>query len=214
MQTDDVKQSARLRTTKKVLWWLLGTMVAVPITKWVETQLSLSFFSPAISGLWNWILSVGGWFGQSAPMPLWMLLAITVYALLMTGAFLWAVIDANKQLDAADVELGAAHSRITELERPSLPPAPDPLNESQLKVMLAVSAYVEAHQPCRVKEFPRGVGLSQLLAETAIDVLEQRGLIKVHYATSGKYIALTAEGREYLVSEDFSSLNTIISPQS
>jgi DNA-binding MarR family transcriptional regulator len=207
MQTDDVTQSARLKTAKKMLWWLLGTMVAVPITKWVETQLSLSFFSPAISGLWDRILSVGGWFSQSAPMPLWMLLAITVYALLMTGAFLWAVIDANKQLDAADARLDAAHSRITELETPPSPTPPDPLNESQLKVMLAISTYVEAHQPCRVKDFPRGVGLSQLHAETAIDVLERRGLIQTHYATSGKYIALTAEGREYLVNEDFSALS-------
>jgi len=207
MHTDDAKPSTRVKATKTVFWWVLATVAAVPLTKWVESQLSLSIFSPAISGLWNRILSVGGWFGQQAPMPLWMLLAITVYALLMTGAFLWAVIDANKQLDTADARLDAAHSRIIELETPPSPTPPDSLNESQLKVMLAISTYIEAHQPCRVKDFPRGVGLSQLHAETAIDVLERRGLIQIYYATSGKYIALTAEGREYLVNEDFSALS-------
>jgi hypothetical protein len=115
MQQDDVSQKSKLKMAKKALWWVLGTVVAAPLTKWGEEQLNLSILSPVIDGVWNGIKSVGHWLGLSVSLQLWMLVAITVWALLMVGAVVWVIIDANGKLKDADTELNEADAKLKEL---------------------------------------------------------------------------------------------------
>lgn len=110
MQTDHVKQESRPKTAMKVFWWVLATVAAVPITKWVESQLSFSFFTPAISGLWSWMLSVGAWLNLTASIFMWEFLVITVGAGLMGAGGIWAVYEWKLKVDAAQKEVDKAHA--------------------------------------------------------------------------------------------------------
>lgn len=111
MLADGAKQGSKFKTVKTVSYWALGTIAAVPITKWGESQLSLSLFSPAISGLWNWMLSVGTWLSQSFPMQLWVFVAITVGTGLIAATGIWAVYEANTELKATKTELNKAYAK-------------------------------------------------------------------------------------------------------
>jgi hypothetical protein len=223
MQMVNAKKESKLKTVKKLVWWVVATVVAVPITKWVESQFNFSFFSPAISGLWNWM-------NLSVSLPLWALVAVTVWALLMVGVVVWVIVDANAKLQAADTELNAANAKLSELnsiqaklnstqaeldahkaelktahaeiaglKEPEVPP----LTPEQDKVISAIAAYDNADRECRTKDLPSVTELTLLQVEGASDVLAKRKLIQFSYATSGKYVTLTSEGRAYVLRPDF-----------
>jgi hypothetical protein len=194
MQADDVKPSSKLKTATKVFWWALATVAAVPITKWGESQLNLSFFSPWISGLWNQIVSVGDWLDQSAPISLWALLGITVLALLMAGCFLWIVLDANKQLNAANAELHGAHRKIAELSNPHLVS----LNKDQQTVLSAI-ALDEESDGTYVSALPQLTGLHRLVGEGALDVLLDNRLVEIYPGGYGARVGLASAGRQYIL---------------
>lgn len=195
MQTDDVKPGSKLKTAKKVFGWVLGTMVAVPITKWVETQLSLSFFSPTISWLWNWTLSIGNLLGQEVAVPVWTLIGITGCTLLMGGAFIWAVIDANRQLEAADAELDAAHTKIAELSDPHLVV----LTEDQQTVLSAIALDDDNSDGTYVSSLPHLTGFHRLVAEGALDVLLDKQLVEIYPGGYGARVGLVSAGRQYIL---------------
>ncbi|AZO83690.1 hypothetical protein BOO88_10570 [Stutzerimonas stutzeri] len=189
MLTENANPGSKLTMAKKVLWWGLGTAAAVPLTKWVESQLSLSIFSPAISGLWNLILDVGRWLGQSASIPVWILVAITVYALFMSVAFVWAIIDANAQLDACDADLNAAMARIKVLENPPKLQLSDNAHEVVMWVAALTISNMTAYSVVLVAR----TELDSLQVATALDELQERGLVE-----SDDTVDLTPKGRVYV----------------
>lgn len=230
MQMDNAKQESKFTTIKTVLWWVLGTVVAVPITKWVESQLNLSLFSPAISGLWNWMQNVGNWMSLSVSLPLWMLVSVTVWALLMVGVVIWVIVDANRKLQAADTELidlsakpsvlnsieGKLNSTQAELDTHKIElkaahakiadlqePEVPPLTAEQNKVISAIAAHDNVDRKCRTKDLPAITELTLLQVDGALDVLGKRKLIQFFYPSSGKYATLTAGGRAYVLHPDF-----------
>jgi len=189
MQTDDVKSGSKLKTARKITWWVFATAAAVPITKWVESQLSLSFFSPAISGLWHHLMNIGGWLDQPVAVPLWSLLGITTIAFLMTGGFLWAVVNAEKQLDAADAELNATKGRIVALMNP---PKPE-LTDSAHDVVMWVAGLTISNMNAFPIVLADRAGLDRLQVATALDELEDQGLIEYNDT-----VELTRQGRVYV----------------
>lgn len=185
----DVTSGSKLRTARKVTWWVLATAAAVPITKWVESQLSMSFFSPAILGLWNNLMNIGGWLDQPVAVPLWSLLGVTTLALLTTGGFMWAVVDANKQLDAADSELNATKGKIVELMNP---PKPE-LTDSAHNVVMWVAGLTISNMNAFPLVLADRAGLDRLQVATALDELEDQGLIEYNDT-----VELTRQGRVYV----------------
>jgi len=239
MQMDNAKQEPKFKTVKTVLWWVLGTVVAVPITKWVESQLNLSFFSPAISGLWNWMQSAGSWMSLSVSLPLWMLVAVTVWALLMVGVVVWVIVDANGKLKAADAELNDVNAKLSvlnsiegklnstqaelDVQKVELnaahtkiadlqEPKVPPLTVEQTKVIAAIAAFDNVDKRCITKGLPAWTELTLLQTDGAIDVLEKRKLIQVLYPSSGKYATLTAGGRAHVLHPDFNPPLLVLLP--
>ncbi|WP_028624059.1 hypothetical protein [Pseudomonas sp. Ant30-3] len=189
MQADNVKSISKLKTPRKILGWLLATIAAVPITKWVESQLSLSFFSPVISGLWDFLIDILGWLAQPVTVPLWTLLAVSTIALLTTGGFIWAVVDANNQLDAADAEIDATNGKIGELMNPPKPGLTDNAHD----VVMCVAGLTIRNMNAFPIVLTDRLGLDRLQVATALDELEYQALIE-HNGT----VELTRQGRVYV----------------
>lgn len=239
MQQDDAKRVPKLKTVKKASWWVLGTVVAAPLTKWGEEQLNLSILSPVIDGVWNWMQSVGHWLGISVSLPLWMLVAVTAWALLMVGVVVWVIVDAHGKLQAADTELNDVNAKLRELDSIEArlnstaaeldthkeelkaahtkiaelqEPKVPPLTAEQSKVIAAIAAFDNVDKRCITKGLPDWTELTLLQTDGAIDVLEKRKLIQVLYPSSGKYATLTAGGRAYVLHPDFNPPLLVLLP--
>jgi len=230
MQQQDAVQNSKLKTAKKGMWWVLGTVTAVPLTKWVESQLDYSFFSPAISVLWSWIQALGSWLSMAVSLPLWLLIAIMAWGLLMVGAVVWVMVYADGKLKVADRELKEADAKLralspteaqlkstqAELESHKVElkaaqekiadlqdPKLPPLTQDQDRVLAAIAHFDNADRKCRTKELPEITEMELLQTDGAVDVLLNRKLIQLFYPSSGKYATLTARGRAHYLSPDF-----------
>jgi len=193
MQQGDAKQKSKFKTLRTVGAWALVPGLGVPITKLVESYYDVSFFSSAVSGLWSWILSVGSWLGQSAPVPAWTLVAITICALLMAGALIWVVVDANGRLAVADADLDAANARIKMLESPPKSTLTDNAHEVVMWVAGLTINNMVAYPPILADR----VGLDPLQMGTALDELQEQGLIEFDDS-----VDLTPRGRVYVQHPD------------
>lgn len=111
MQMDNAKQGYGFKMFKTVSYWVIGTVAAVPITKWVESELNFSFFTPAITALWGWLLSVGTWLGQPVPLQIWLFLVILLCAGIMGANGIWAVNDLKSFRKAAQEEQDRADEK-------------------------------------------------------------------------------------------------------
>lgn len=169
---------------KKVLWWGVGTVAAVPITKWVETQLNLSFFSPAISGIWSWIKGLGSWFVRDVSLPFWVvLLAIVLIVLLLVpiGALVYARYEKTETVDDASTGGG-------------------PLTDDQNLVFLVVGNAIQQGYQFRFDDVRESSGLSRIATQNALDHLTRVGLIHPVRGSFGfNYADLTPMGREHFV---------------
>ncbi|WP_338807298.1 hypothetical protein V8U11_12005 [Pseudomonas chlororaphis] len=134
-------------------------------------------------------MNIGSWLVQPVAVPLWTLLGITTLALLMTGGFLWAALDANKQLDAADAELNAAKGKIVALTNP---PKTE-LTDSAHDVVMWVAALTINNMNAFPTVLANRAGLDHLQVATALDELEDQGLIK-----QDDTVELTRKGRAYV----------------
>ncbi|WP_338920249.1 hypothetical protein V0M98_24425 [Pseudomonas silesiensis] len=208
MQKDDANLGSKFKLVKKIGAWALVPGLGVPVTKFVERYYDVSLFSPALSGLWNWILSIGTWLNQSFPLQLWMLLAITVCVAVMAVAGLWAFSDKSRELKAAragleavDRELKAAYSRIKDLENPCQPEI-QALSSSQQLVLDFIAACEHEGSCPFVRDYVRAIDLSHLQVKGALDVLTSRGLVKTIYAGTTLKALLTPAGREFVLSAE------------
>jgi hypothetical protein len=208
MQQDDAKQKSRFKWIRGIAAAVLVPGFGVPITKFVESHYDVSFFSPAISDLWGWILSIGTWLNQSFPMQLWMLLAITVGVAFVAVSGLLALREANRELNvghanlnAVERKLVAAYSRINDLENPRRPEIPE-LNSSQ-QVLLEFMTSCE-HQGIYpfVRDYPGAIGLTHLQVRGALDGLVSHGLVQTMYGGPTKKAILTPAGREFVLSAE------------
>lgn len=181
MQTDNANKNSKLKT---VLWWVFGTVAAVPITKWVESQLNLSFFSPAISGLWSWIKSGGSWLARDVSFPFWVvMLALVLIVLLMVpvAALVYA------RYEKVEPAAGAAAEGA-------------PLTDDQNLVFLVVGNAIQQGYQFGFDEVLENSGLSRIATQNALDHLARVRLIRPvrgHYG--GHYADLTPQGREYFL---------------
>ncbi|NWB22872.1 hypothetical protein HX824_19860 [Pseudomonas sp. D4002] len=169
---------------KKVLYWALGTVVAVPITKMVESQLNLSFFSPAISGLWSWIQNVGSWFARDVSLPFWaVMLALILIVLLMVpvAALVYGRYEKVGTVDGAATD-GA------------------PLTDDQNRVFLVVGNAIQQGYQVGFEEVIESSGLSRIATQYALDHLANVRLIRPVRGSYGRtYADLTPLGREHFL---------------
>ncbi|MVV47477.1 hypothetical protein EJA72_04295 [Pseudomonas sp. PB120] len=178
MQPNGATRKAKLKLVKKVFGWGLGTVVAVPITKWVETQLNLSLISPAITGLWNWISALEEWFMRDVSLPIWAisLLLLTAGLLLIP---LLILIFAGHETDTNEVD---SH----------------PLNNDQVQVFLCIGRSVNSGNNITFSGLAELTRLSRIATHSALDVLMGYQLITGASDNMGyEYIDLTRRGREF-----------------
>lgn len=171
-------------TVKKVLYWALGTVVAVPITKMVESQLNLSFFSPAISGLWSWMQSVGSWFARDVSLPFWaVMLALILIVLLMVpvAALVYARYEEVEPVDVTS-------------------PGGAPLTDDQNRVFLVVGNAIQQGYRVGYEDVIKSSGLSRIATQYALDHLTNVELIRPVNGSYGRtYADLTPLGREHFL---------------
>lgn len=178
MQANGARRNASLKTVKKVFWWVLGTMVAVPITKWVETQLNLSFISPAIAWLWNWISALEEWFMRDASLPIWAISLLLLIACLLLIPLL-ILIYARYEADTNEVD---SHS----------------LNNDQVQVFLCIGRSVNSGNNITFSGLVELTRLSRIATHSALDALMAYQLITGASDNMGyEYIDLTRRGREF-----------------
>ncbi|WP_435035937.1 hypothetical protein [Pseudomonas neuropathica] len=178
MQANGAKRTARLNTVKKVFWWVLGTMVAVPITKWVETQLNLSFISPAIAGLWNCISALEAWFMRDVSLPIWAISLLLLLACLLLIPLL-ILIYAGYEADTNEVDSY-------------------PLSNDQVQVFLCIGRSVNSGNNITFSGLVELTRLSRIATHNALDVLMAFQLITGASDNMGyEYIDLTRRGREF-----------------
>lgn len=114
MQTDNAEQGSRFKMAKTVSYWVIGTVAAVPLTKMVESYYDVSFFSPAILGLKDRILSVGTWLSQTVPLQMWFFWVVTLIAILGATFGIWAIRDKRLEVGAAKAEQKKAYEKARE----------------------------------------------------------------------------------------------------
>ncbi|MHC8325425.1 hypothetical protein [Pseudomonas sp. LB1P83] len=196
MQANDAVQRSRL---KKILGWIVGTVAAWIATKIFDSYYDVSLFSSVSTAVGTGLANTWSLLGQSFPMQLWMLVGLTICVLLLIGVGLWGINDANKALEDAEKELNVAYAKIAELKAPALLP----LTTVQDRVLGTIAIYGNAGKACPTTAIPTHTGLTFLETDGALDVLEARKMVSFEYSTSGKYVALTAAGRAYVLHPDF-----------
>jgi len=196
MQTSDAVQRSRL---KKILGWTGGTLAAWIATKIFDSYYDVSLFSAVSTAVGTGLANTWSLAGQSFPMQLWMLAGLTICVLLLIGVGLWGIYDANRALADAEKELNVAYAKIAELKAPALLP----LTTVQDRVIGTIAIYGSAGKTCPTTEIPTHTGLTFLETDGALDVLEARKMVSFEYSSSGKYVALTAVGRAYVLHPDF-----------
>lgn len=170
---------------KKVLGWVLGTVAAVPITKWVESELNLSLFSPAISGLWGWLKGVASWFMRDVSLPFWLLMLMIVVILLLAGL---------------------VGIRLFALSRKTAPSAGAPLTDDQNLAFIIIGNAIQAGGQPGFDDVRRHSGLSRIATQNALEHLTAVGLIHPVNAPFGRrYAELTSLGREHFLELEASS---------
>ncbi|WP_277960731.1 hypothetical protein [Pseudomonas sp. RIT-To-2] len=166
------------KSLKTLGWWALGTVAAVPITKAVESHFDVSLFSPAISGLWGWLLSVGHWFARDVTFPLWLILLLCLLILIL-------LVPASALI----------YVRWFEKEET---PKGSPLTDDQQRVFVVVGKSIQEGHRFNLDHIRELSGLSRIATQTALDHLLGVGLIRQAYDKYGfQYADLTRLGREH-----------------
>lgn len=157
-------------------------MAAVPITQWVETRLNVSFFSPAIDGLWSWFTALGAWLTRDVSLPFWCVLLLLVITILLAIPLL-ILIYAQYEPDAEEVK---SH----------------PLSNEQMQVFLCVGSSVNRGENLTFSGLLEQTRLPRITTHHALDVLGGYQLITGVTDTMGyEYIDLTHRGREFYLDQ-------------
>lgn len=166
----------------KVFWWIAATVAAVPITKWVETQLNLSVFSPAIDGLWSWFEALGAWLSRDVSVPVWFLLLLLVITTVLVIPLLMLIYARYEP-----------HAEVVNSH---------PLNNEQLQVFLCVGSSVNRGENLTFTDLLEYTRLPRITTHHALDVLGGYQLITGATDTMGyEYIDLTYRGRKFYLDQ-------------
>ncbi|MDR9864496.1 MULTISPECIES: hypothetical protein [Pseudomonas] len=181
MQQSGTKQKPKFQLLKTLGAWALVPGLGVPATKLVESYYDVSFFSPAISGLWNGIKNVGSWFVRDVSLPFWvvMLMVVLIVLLMVPVAAL-------------------VYARYEKVE----PAAADgaPLTDDQNLVFLVVGNAIQQGLQFGFEEVLDHSGLSRIATQNALDHLASVNLIRpVRSRYGGNYADLTPLGRGYFL---------------
>ncbi|VVP63717.1 hypothetical protein PS907_00600 [Pseudomonas fluorescens] len=175
MHKDYAKKGSRF---KKILVWVFGTCAAVPLTKFVESYYDVSIFSPAITGGWSWMVSIGSWFASDVSFPIWL---VFLLGLLMT-LLVVPVLKRGYVRYFKDAESEA------------------PLSENDLIALAAVGDGIQESYQFGIDDVMKHANLSRIPAQIAIDSLFKNGLIQEGRDHMGfVYIDLTPDGRQMYV---------------
>lgn len=169
-------QKAKLKT---VVWWVIGTVATVPLTKLVEGSFDVSLFSPYITRLWDWIQSGWSWLGSDVSLPAWLMLLLSIMSVLLL-VFVGVLVYANRYEKGDEVPEGA------------------PLTDEQQKVFVILGkAYQEGHH-LGFEEILQYSGLSRIAAQRTLDHLCNVGLIRpVRSRYGSQHADLTPLGQDH-----------------
>ena len=158
--------------------WVFATCAAVPLTKFVESYYDVSIFSPAITGVWSWIVSIGSWFASDVSFPIWL---VFLLGLLMT-------------LLAVPVLKRGYVRYFKDAESEA------PLSKNDLIALAAVGDGIQGSYQFGIDDVMTHANLSRIPAQIAIDSLFKNGLIREGRDHMGfVYIDLTPDGRQMYV---------------
>lgn len=184
MQQDGAKQKPKFKWIKNLGAWALVPGLGVPATKFVEGYYDVSFFSPAISGLWSWLGSVGSWFARDVSLPFWLvmiLLLLIVLLLLPVGVLVYARYESDEP-SGDESEAGS------------------PLTDDQNRVFVALGNAIQEGYQVGLDEIREITGLSRIATQNSLDHLTAVGLIRGVNGGYGRRVAdLTALGREHFL---------------
>ncbi|WP_444447875.1 hypothetical protein [Pseudomonas kurunegalensis] len=173
-------QKARLKT---VLWWVVATLAAVPLTKLAESHLDVSFFSPAIVGLWNWIQSVWGWLGSDVSFPVWAVILTTLFMVSLLIPVGWMVY--------------TGWFEDSESTRGIL------LTDDQQAVFVLIGRVIQQGTMPDFSTVLSYSGLTRIAAHNALDHLCHIGLVELESSPFGlQRFNLTARGRKHYLKLD------------
>lgn len=179
MPQDGAKQKPKFNWIKTFGAWALVPGLGVPATKFVEGYYDVSFFSPAISGLWSWMGSVGSWFARDVSLPFWVVMILLILILLLLVPVLALV-----------------YARFEKVE----PPSGSPLTDDQTLVFVVVGNAIQAGCQFGFDDVLRNSGLSRIATQNALDHLARVGLVRPARGSYGiQYADLTPLGREHFL---------------
>lgn len=167
---------------KLLVWTLIGAALATVVKMLVTDE--WSSIRPLLTGFWDWLGSVGVWFGQPVTFPLWSYMLAGIVVLGVVGFLAFGVLILRENLHDAAAKLN-----------PSLPV----LTEGAQKVLAVIARNSGASKELHMTELPGLAGLPDLIYEAAMDVLNHEGMLEIYPSTWGNQIALSARGRAYIL---------------
>jgi hypothetical protein len=179
MPQDGAKQKTKFKWIKTFGAWALVPGLGVPATKFVEGYYDVSVFSPAISGLWSWMGSVGSWFARDVSLPFWVVVILLVLIVLLFVPVLALI-----------------YARYEKVE----PPSGSPLTDDQTLVFVIVGNAIQAGCQFGFDDVLRTSGLSRIATQNALDHLARAGLVRPARGYYGiQYADLTPLGRGHFL---------------
>ena len=166
-----------------------GTVIASVLSALIVTLLTWLFgFWPAI---WSWIVKTGAavleWISYSIPIPIGLLVllgGVLIYTLSRTP---------NRPIAINGDEYVPVQNEAA--SKPSLS-----ANEEQIVRFLAAADGKWA----RVEDVSYGLGLSQLIAEQALEKLLSRGFLREsHNYVDGTTLRLSSSGRDFAIEQGY-----------
>jgi hypothetical protein len=171
---------------KLLVWTLVGAALATVVKMLVTDE--WTSIRPLLTGLWDWLGSVGAWFSRPVSFPLWVFMLATLICACVIGVLAIAALIFKQDLWDAEAKLN-----------PALPA----IDDNASRVLTVIANNSGGDKELYVSELPKLVGMPHLFFEAAMDELESFGLFSVDFSGYGDHIRLTARGRQYILHRDF-----------
>ncbi|MDD1007295.1 hypothetical protein M5G27_07345 [Pseudomonas shahriarae] len=167
---------------KLLVWTLIGAALATVVKMFVTDEWAV--IRPFLTGLWDWLGSVGAWFSRPVSFPLWAFMLAILIVTCVIGVLAFAALVVRQDLRDVEAKLN-----------PSLPV----LTESAHKVLAVIARNSGASKELHMSELPKLTGLPDLLFAAGMDVLDNEGMFEIYPSSWGNRIDLSARGRAYIL---------------
>ncbi|MGY1949481.1 hypothetical protein [Pseudomonas pergaminensis] len=175
---------------KKAVWSVVFFCIAWAATKAFDYFLDFTI----LSTIWAGILYGAALLKQEIPTPLWQLIALLLFALLLSLYIFFQ----NRTLHATNVE----NERLKNPPVRTKPPMPQ-LSDIEHSVLMTIAALLENNQCPDDHDIMEQLCLTRLPTQAAIDVLTDKSLITIEYdANFHNYWELTPKGRVYALNPE------------